>query len=71
MPLRRFAKRFRSSVKNGVPVISVGNINFSKPVSKLVNSVALAIGESVRKMEPRSKQQRGSLANFNRQKDII
>jgi len=33
---------------------SINKINFEKPVSKLVNNVAAAIGESVRKMEPRS-----------------
>jgi len=30
MPRRQFARRFRSSVKNGAPAISVGNINFNE-----------------------------------------
>lgn len=34
---------------------SVDLINFSKPVSKLVNDVAKAIGESARRMQPRSQ----------------
>ena len=38
-----------------------GLINFSKPVSKLVSDVAQAIGESARKMQPRS-QQRSAIA---------
>ena len=33
---------------------SINKINFSKPVNKLVNNVAAAIGESVRRMQPRS-----------------
>ncbi len=34
---------------------SVSQINFTKPaVNKLVNNVAKAIGESVRRMQPRS-----------------
>ena len=38
----------------GVKRNSVGLINFRKPVNKLVSDVAQAIGESVRKMQPRS-----------------
>ena len=33
---------------------SLGIINIKKPVHKLVNEVAMAIGESVRRMQPRS-----------------
>ena len=43
MPQRRFAKRFRSSVKNGAPAISVGNINFNEdhpyPVVEFLTSL--------------------------------
>ena len=35
---------------------SVSSINFGKNVNKLVNDVAYAIGESVRRMQPRSLQ---------------
>ena len=45
---------------------SLGQINFQKPVSKLVNNVAQAIGESVRRMEPRSMQ-RGSPIDITKQ----
>ena len=44
-------------------VDSFSKINFDKPVNKLVNNVAAAIGESVRRLEPRS-QQRSSHAMF-------
>ena len=37
-------------------VDSFSKINFDKPVNKLVNNVAAAIGESVRRLEPRSQQ---------------
>ena len=44
-----------SNSLSGVQRNSFGQINFSKPVNKLVSDVAQAIGESVRRMQPRSQ----------------
>ena len=41
---------------------SFSQINFDKSVNRLVNNVAAAIGESVRRLKPRS-QQRSSASN--------